>query len=288
MVSQAPRVRWAAFVCLACACACLATPGVALAQNSAGSARREARALFREGLDRAEEQRWREAAESFRRSAALVERPSTLFNLGEVLLRLGQYTEAARALDRCLAIADPRRDRGQIERVRPALAEARAAIVTLEVGGVPEGASVLVDGRVVAGVGEARTLAIDPGAHVVEVRAADGRSVRHELSPAPGARERWTAAFPPLAPAGPVGPVVAVTARSESDAGAALARVRDAVTPRRGDSHPSIARNPWLWVGIGAGVVAVIAVVLGVTLGASDESPYAGSTGVLIEAISPR
>lgn len=274
-------------MCLACAGACLVAPRVALAQNSAGSARREARALFREGLDRAEEQRWREASESFRRSAALVERPSTLFNLGAVLLRLGQYTEAARVLDRCLAVADPRRDRRQVERARPALAEARAAIVTLDVNGVAPGASLLVDGRVIAGEGEVRTLTIDPGAHVIEVRAADGRSARHELAPAPGARERWSAALPPLTPVVAVNPVAAAP-RPEPDAGVVLARVRDAVTPRREDSRPSVVRSPWLWIGIGAGVAAVIAVVLGVTLGASDEPPYAGSTGVLIEALSPR
>jgi hypothetical protein len=282
----------------------------------------EARALFERGLAAADAERWAEAVELFRRARDLVERPSIVFNLGQALVRLGQSAEAHAALDRFVAIADPRADAADIARAQRLLAELAASRGTLALAVDPADAIVEVDGAVVEGEGAERTLALDPGRHRIVVSAPGHRPDRFEVSVLSGAAERRSALLERL-PSRPATLVVHADEGAEVRVDGLLAGrgdierelepgvhrvlvvsggstllerelvigegervVLDAVPVRAGGS---IAEEPWLWILVG---VVVVGAGVGITAGVLASQPpadplfdYAGSRGVVLSAL---
>ncbi len=151
----------------------------------------EAERLYREGVRRSADQRWGEAAEYFRRALAIVERPSIVCNLGAALFRLGEATDARRALERCIEISA--RDgwatshAEQIEAAREALRELSRTIGRLRLEVEPADARVTLDGRAVPGSGAVREIEIDPGRHALAVEAEGHATHREEISVLTGA-----------------------------------------------------------------------------------------------------
>jgi len=134
-------------------------------------------------------ERWVEALGAFRRSRALSERPTTMFNIATTLIRLGRAQEAIATIVELEAVTNPR----QHARVLADAAEIRAAAeaslrhVTLHVQ--PAGATIDVDGQVLAGEGAERSAVLDPGAHAIVV-SADGYQVeRFTLEPGVDSRD---------------------------------------------------------------------------------------------------
>ncbi|MFO0604615.1 MAG: PEGA domain-containing protein [Polyangiales bacterium] len=175
-----PTARLGAAVALGLAAALAAAP--ARSQPADRRREREARALFERGVQRADRRRWAEALEAFERSLALLPRPSTRFNIAQALLRMGRFRAAASAFEAHQAAQPPDDDGARVARSRAMLAEARARLVPVALSGVPEGAEVLVDGAPEPAGGTTRSLPLDPGLHRFEVRTADGRSERFELT----------------------------------------------------------------------------------------------------------
>jgi hypothetical protein len=133
-----------------------------------------ARAEFDRGVLLSQEERWAEALEAFRESRALVERPSTVFNIATALQRLGRDRDAIDAVDAFLAIADPMRDGAQIDQARTLRGVLRETVAEITLRLRPGTADVSVDARASAPRGDesdVRVLELDPGEHVVEVRA---------------------------------------------------------------------------------------------------------------------
>nr|MDQ3037326.1 hypothetical protein [Myxococcota bacterium] len=222
----------------------------------------EARALFETGRALADEHRWQEALERFRRSLELVDRPSTRFNLGASLYALERHAEAISELEHYLASADPALESATITEARTMLDQARAAIGELTIHLLPEDATVRVDGQPLEG-GERRTIALDPGPHVLRVDAADHRPLLEEIHVAPGDRLLRAARLEPLPPPALVcAPRVDASAVTEPDRGV----------------------DPWVVVLTGALAAALVgaAVGIGYELSRAEAAPSGGSSGVVL------
>jgi hypothetical protein len=150
-----------------------------------------ARAAFDQGVLFSQEERWAEALDAFRASRAIVERPSTLFNIATALQRLGRNHDAIDAVDAFLAVADPVRDGAQIDQAHALRAVLRESIAEITVRLRPGTAELSVDARATAARGEetdVRVLELDPGDHVLELRAPGYEARTVTLSIAPGER----------------------------------------------------------------------------------------------------
>ncbi|MGE0785129.1 MAG: PEGA domain-containing protein [Sandaracinaceae bacterium] len=130
----------------------------------------EARALFDRGRELADLRRFSEAADAFTRSVALVDRSSARFNLAVCFYALNRYVEAEAELTRYLAAADRASEGASYDDAERMLAHARSAIGELTIEVEPSDARVMVDGVAVA-TGPRRSVAVNPGPHVVRVEA---------------------------------------------------------------------------------------------------------------------
>lgn len=221
----------------------------------------EAQRLFRRGLELGEQDRWSEALELFRRSRALVERPSTLFNIGYALFRLGRFGEAVETFDAYLATPGVETSGLAAEAARRR-EEAQRSLATLTLELSPADARVAVDGDPRTGEGSPRTLALDPGRHVLRASAPDHEEAQLELS------------------------VLAAEAVTRSLTLTPI--VREVIAPPITVVHETpIVEDPIFW-GVTGGVIAAIAVAVGVGVGVATSAtpaPYGGTTGVVLLAL---
>ena len=225
-------------------------------------ASRAANAAFQEGVRHLDAARYAQAAEAFERSLALHETAAGAYDLGLARRALGDPVGAVAAFTLFLTRARPE---------HPARARAAAAIAALreQIGHVVvtvegEAAELRVDdapARLEAGVHE-RDLA--PGAHAFEARWPGLAPVRMEVAIAEGETVNI-----------PMRPPVLLPARD-------LAAV---VLPRQPDPSPArpLYRNPWLWVGVGAGAAVAAAVVTAVVLSSSPPSYNGGTWNTLVQ-----
>ncbi|MEZ4336019.1 MAG: PEGA domain-containing protein [Sandaracinaceae bacterium] len=269
--------------------------------------REEARALYQTGLAEAAAERWVPALEAFRASFARVDRVRTRLNIAATLMRLGRARETITEAEAVLAGAPEAAERAQAEAL---LGQARAALHALMLRVRPADATVLVDGEPVDGRGTTRALRLDPGRHLLEVQApghrperqtllADAEDVQVVLEPLPGAldvRTRIEGArivvdgeargtdrlSTPLRPG-------EHDLRVEAEGHEAFVRTFDlapgqelVIDAELLRSPEDVAESPWLWGGIGAGVVVVGAVILGVFLATAPPSYEGGSGGFVL------
>lgn len=297
-------------------CASAASPPTSAAQDT-----REAQRLFERGVELADAERWGEAAEYFRRARDVVERPSIVCNLGIALHHLGEAVAAAEALERCgeLAREDAawgRANTALVERTERLLAE--LALGTLVLSLDPPDALVSIDGVAVEGSGSPRHLAVDPGLHHVTVTAEGHRPWTADVSVLSGAEEERTVSLEraPDRPATLVvesldgarivldgeeiglGRVETTVAsgphhlRIEADGHETFERdlmladgERSTIDATFGETGRELVEEPVLWIGVGAGVVAIaVAITLGVVLSAPNDplAGYGGTTGIVL------
>lgn len=134
-----------------------------------------ARSLFEAGVALTQQNRWAEAASLFTQSRAARDRPRTAFNLALCLQHMGRLVEADQVVTAALAMqvdAELSRDLATLQ------AAVRGAFATLTLTLEPTVAQVLVDGSLRTETGPSRTLSLDPGRHLLEVRA-DGWAPQH-------------------------------------------------------------------------------------------------------------
>jgi hypothetical protein len=221
----------------------------------------EAQALFRRGVELGEQDRWAEALEHFRRSREIAPRPNTVFNVAFALGRLGRLAQAVEAFDEYLALTEGETSERRDEALR-LRGEALASLAELELELSPPDARVWVDGDLREGAGSPRSLALDPGRHVVRATAEGHEEGVLTVSVLSGERSQRSLALRPLE------------------------------TPERDPSPPpppgrSIVEEPLFWVIAGALVVGA-GVGLGVGVAASQPGaapPSGGSSGVVLEAL---
>jgi hypothetical protein len=246
----------------------LASPGSA--QEPSSSEMAAARGLFRSALEHAEAGRWAEARADFERSYALARVPVTLFNLAGARAETGQLVAAAESYRRFLQEAGEGRAARYRQAAERDLAqlEPRIPSVRLEAEGLRDDDTLQIDGdpitRAVLGV----AFPLDPGEHRVAVLRG-GRTVHEEALVLTEGEARSITLRVPLetAPAA----VARATVSSEEPS---IPTTSDEPEER------GIVRSPWLWIAIGAVVIAgaVTAVVLTTR---SDDSPYQGNAGVI-------
>jgi hypothetical protein len=189
------------------------------------------------------------AAELFEASLARSARPATAFNLGLALRDAGRHRDAwsvaERLLDDAYGALDVAR-RPEVERLRD---EVLAGLAALEV--LLEGASrarLTIDGTFESDLveGAPHATALEPGPHDLVAAVTDGPALQQRIDLTAGERARVLLN---------VTSGVA-TVDSEHVGGAESGSV-----------------TPWLWVGLGAALLAAAAVVLVVALTADASQP---------------
>lgn len=215
------------------------SPLVVMAQNGEDIAARE---LFDEANARIEEDRFAEARDLYRRSLALRPHPATAFNLANALRSTGELLESERVLDELIDDRYGALDEAQREEARRIREGVRGDVARIRVRACGADASeitIAIDDREVATVAhcEWASVRLDPGEHVIRVRAAEtlDASSRVELRAGHQLDEELTLVARP-----------------------------DGVPEAR-----PLRRNPWLWVGI---VGALAAGAVGLGLGLRDDT----------------
>jgi len=146
----------------------------ARAQTPSGDREEERTALYRVGVAQADAGRWAEAVETFRKVIAIRSAPPALFTLGQAEQHLGRLVEADRTYHKALADAGSTGNQEVAAAAQKAIAalEPRVPRLVLHLAGAPDGASATLDGATFSpGAGSD----VDPGDHVVVVRAAGAR-----------------------------------------------------------------------------------------------------------------
>lgn len=306
--------RRAAFA-LMCLGGVLAVAPAARAQAVAASPVEAARAEFERGISLAQSHRWVEALEAFQRSRAVADRPNTTYNLALALHELGRMREAAAALEACLAHADA--EPALTRDARDLLAVVRPQIATLFLAVAPDDAVLRVDGAVMPGGGGSRVQELDPGAHRIELRAEAVEPQEFEVRVRGGQRmirrvdlrvRRATVTVRVPSARATVSldgeAIGRGTTQWQGAPGTHRLRVdldghrpwQQVVTLAPGQAFETVVtltptsrpvvESPWLWVGVGAGVAAVVTAVLVATVRLPGEGS-GGSTGMLYTVGAP-
>ncbi len=223
----------------------------------------EARRIFGEGLAHSDRHEWHEAVAAFRQVVELRSAPPVLYNLAVALVEIREYPEAQDLLGRVLAdqtTTPPIRESSE-ELLREL--EAQAGRVELAYRGDSTGVVFFIDDFALAGAALERAHLVSPGAHGVTARRGGTVLARADVDVVRGETARVELASPDA----PVEGAVALGSPEPGRRG----RIRDGGAPR----ERPLVKNPWLWTGVGVGVVA--AVVLGVTLGRNNAGdPFVG------------
>jgi len=145
-----------------------APPGTATAQNADA-----ARQHFSRGVRQFESGNFAAALSNFRDAYRIRPHPSVLVNMANCYLQMDKPLEAAEHFERYLREARGDMDDDTRAEVERTLGSARASIATIGVEG-PPGTGVWVDGDSVGRTPLRRPVEVNPGPHVVELRAPNG------------------------------------------------------------------------------------------------------------------
>ncbi len=165
---------------------------VALASRAAlaqESTEEQARQSFQRGVAAMQQGRYAAAIAELEFSYGLLPRCSTRFNLAVAFEQTRRYADSLDAFQRYEAECAEAMPAQNAAHLADALRRLRARVgtVTLRVTPASAVASVTVDRR--ARADWSGELALDPGAHSIEVRARDGQVVRRDLQVAEGSRD---------------------------------------------------------------------------------------------------
>jgi hypothetical protein len=217
----------------------------------------EARRLFAAGVAASGEHEMGVAEERFRAALALRDAPAIRYNLASVLYERGLYPEAD-ALARSAA-ADPTAAPDIVEHSNTIVGEIAAAAAFVHLDVIASGeVTVTIDGWVIPDT--SAEIPVSPGRpHDVVASSGSFEISREEFTLAQG--EHRTFAVDALGPES-----------AEEDL------EDETEEPVASSGGRPLVEEPLLWVGVGAGVVVVTAVIVGIAVGASGtESPIQGN-----------
>lgn len=190
-----------------------------------------------------------------------------LYNLASTYARMGRVQLAIATYGRYLHDGGSGVSAERVTAVQEIIARLRAELATLTLRVEPAAFELVLDGRPQAVEGGA--VALDPGAHAIEVRAAGRVSARQDLTLAPGARETLTLNLEPESTPRATPPPVLVVVPVETPHPRA---------PPSETAAPGLATRWWFWTGLGAVVVG--GVVAGLAAGGAfttTQPPTAGT-----------
>jgi hypothetical protein len=204
----------------------------------------EYREAIRTALEEFDAGNFPEARAAFTRAHALAPNARTFRGLGFVAFELRNYIEAAEHLESALDSSDKPLD-GELRRTTEALlARARSLLGTVHIEATPRFDALLVDGMA-AELTDARTLVLEVGDHVIELRAQGLLPERRELEISGGERLSLSFALRP----------------AEDTALAAGPRAEVAQPPSPGPVRKDETgtrrwyKSPWLWSAVGVVLV---------------------------------
>ncbi len=175
---RTPRVLLASVICLLSA----APSAHAQTRDSA-----TAEALFRAGRKAAEKGDYKMACARFKESNRLDPEPGTAFNLGDCNEKIGKLASAWQRFREVIQVLPPSDPRVAVARKRGAALEHRVPHLTLRLApGVAGDVTVLRDQVELGHASFGLALPVDPGKHVVDVRAPGHADKHYTLSLAEG------------------------------------------------------------------------------------------------------
>lgn len=184
-----------------------------------------AREAFAEGIEAAADAQWERARERFAASYELEPKVAALYNLATALRALGRHREARDALDGVLSDPDARED--VRDAARSMRVEEQAQLARLVLSLEPPMVRLRIDGHPRPDRGERPlVLEVDPGSRALDVERDGARPYRWSGRLSPGEERRLDVAL------------------------------QAEVSERR------VVKSPWLWVGVGAVLVAVVTVIV--------------------------
>lgn len=260
---------------LLAAAALLSAPS-ALAQTGAGkpaeggakagheeARKQDAKAKFIQGRDALNRGEYATALILFRTSQELYPQPGTLLNLALCEERLGMLGSALSHFQEVVRLLPPGDERLSIAKNGAAMIEPRVPRLRVEIAkGAPEGILLVRDGAPVAASDLGKDLPLDPGRHVIVVKAPGRADRPYEVTLVEGAREVLTVEPAPDPAAAPSEPAKLPEIARETPLGPVGAPPPDRVDTGVKEGNPM--RTAGLVVG-GAGVVSLaVGVVTGI------------------------
>jgi len=227
-----------------------------------------ARALFEEGVSLAEGDDWPAAADRFERAYAIKPTAGVAYNWSSALAAMGKLVHASELLAHALreGVADPSL-KEECEALQAAISPRLARLRVSVPGPVSDNTELRVDGHLWPRPAWGASSPMDPGQHLA-VRREGGREVaRMDIQLAEGdVRELELAATTPGKRMAQASPVEFVPEQLKTGAPV--------------DRRP-LYKNPWVWAGAGAVIVAgiVITAVAASGGGGGSEAPAQGNTG---------
>jgi hypothetical protein len=225
--------------------------GGARAQTEPGAMERAAaRKLYDEGRVAAEERRWGPARDAWQASHDLVPNALVLVSLAGAQAQTGRLVDALESYRRFLLQSDAQTEHFE-PHVREQVAALEARIAHLKLLDAPADTEALLDGAPLSPALVAAEIPLDPGAHVLELRAPGHRPWTESLTLAEGQHLELAWRAEPLAAAQPLLPAVQVEPQP--------------VAPlQRRESTRSVRRRRALWTTVG--VVAAVGLAASLTL----------------------
>jgi len=139
-------------------------------------------ALFRAGRQAADAGDWVKACQRFEESNRLDPAVGTVFNLGYCREQLGQFASAWQRYLEVIERLPASDERATLAQERARALEKKVPRLVLELSEAPDGTVVLRDGVELTSGSFGVALPVDPGPHVVEVRAPGHEPRRFEVS----------------------------------------------------------------------------------------------------------
>lgn len=233
----------------------------------------EARRIFAAGIRHADRAEWEDAVVCFRQVLEVRQAPPVLFNLGAALVALGQYPEAEPLLRR--VADDPTAEATLVERARASLQtmEQRGGRLTITIVGSTPTTIVTIDGLVLGADQLGTEIAVSAGAHDVVIRDGIDEITRREVRVAVGEHAAVS-----LAASRDDTSLSEVDSEHAESAERRASLTEIGTTDDRSERRRRRLRNPWLWTGVGAGVVVLGAVIFVSTYDPRVNDPVRGNT----------
>ena len=244
----------------------------------------EAESLIRQGVELRAQKKDERALPLFEKAYQLSRTPRTAGQLGLVEMALGYFVDAERYLGEAVASPDHPWVAKNLATLKAQLATAKSQIGDLYVVGEPNGAEVLVNGKVVGKLPLSTPIRLDKGRAEVQVRAPGYVATTDMVTMVGGKREDRSyrlqreavaVAPPPPVPVQPIQPampkpvestpppaVAAATPPPAGDTGAPAASITATPAPDQGGEPSSLRPIAW-GVGIGAGAALIFGAVEG-------------------------
>ena len=232
----------------------------------------EAVAHFDKGLALYDKGAWEAALAEFVEARTLSRLRNAVYQTGLCLEKLGRHGEALEQLDAVLKEFGATMPAQVKEGVERKVAELRALVGEIVVGGAEPGATITVDGRP---RGE-HPLRVAAGSHLVRISRSGFEPFEARVTVAAGQTERLAARLTPLAPVARLAPLAAAT--QDDRATATTARpLHDEASAGGTTAAPSSGQ---LVAGIVAGSVGLVGIGVGSAFGVmafgkkSDSAPH--------------